>query len=286
MAQEKPTTFIEALEQTKSVLYAQAHADDENSIAGALARVTGAGKKLTMVCFTQGENEPMDVGVAKGRPMAEARARWLQDSAKLLGAEAVQLPFTDGPVSVDELEKGVIAFWPREATPKDVIAQWSKIDRDPYEDMIRQIRRTKPEMILTWEITQGWTGNAEHRTVAYLAQKAFREAADPKVFPRQILEEGLAAHQPRWLFWVLRGQGDIFGPHPMENIHCDAPGPGNRTACQVRAAVMMSYKRHTMREATQAQLDEVAQRAGEWMKTNPEHVQLAVEASPSKALDK
>ncbi|RMG54857.1 MAG: PIG-L family deacetylase, partial [Acidobacteria bacterium] len=101
-AQEKVTSILEALAQSRTVMYIGAHPDDENSIAGFLARSVGAGKKVYLVCFTRGENEPMDVGVPKGRPMAEARMQWLRDSAAILGAEPIQLPYTDGPSSVEE----------------------------------------------------------------------------------------------------------------------------------------------------------------------------------------
>lgn len=230
-----------------------------------------------MVCFTRGENEPLDVGVPKGRKMAEARMQWLRDSAAILGAEPIQLPYVDGPNTVEELERGVIGYWRRETTPQEVIAHWRKADRDPYEDLIRLIREKKPDLVLTWEKTQGWTGNAEHRTVGWLAERAFKDAADPKIFPQQ-LRAGLQPWQPKWLFWVLRGQGDAFGPHPMEKIPCDAPGPRGRTACEVKAAVMMSYKRHTMRAATPEQLAFTERQAANWLKNNPEHAQLAREA--------
>lgn len=280
--QAGPTSILEALSKSNTVMYLGAHPDDENSIDAFLARSVGAGKKTSMVCFTRGENEPMDVGVPKGRKMAEARSQWLLDSAALLGVEPIHLTYVDGPLTIEELERGVIRFWPRDATPEQVIAQWRKIDRDPYEDMVRVIREKKPDLVLTWEKTQGWTGNAEHRTVAWLAEKAFREAADPQVFPQQI-RDGLQPWQPKWLFWVLRGDsGDVFGPNPMEKIPCDVPARGGKTACEVKGAVLMSYKRHTMRTATAEQLAEGEQQAIKWVQSHPEHVQLALEAPRSK----
>jgi len=277
IGQEQPVSILDALAQSKTVMYVGAHADDENSIDALLARVTGAGKKLYMVCFTRGENEPMDVGVPKGRKMGDARAQWLRDSAELLGAEPIQLPYVNGPLSIEELERGEIRYWSRDSTPEQVIEQWRKIDRDPYEDMVRVVREKRPDLIITWEKTRGWTGNIEHRTVALLAERAFREAADPTVFPEQI-RGGLKPWQPRWLFWVLRGQDDVFGPYPMETITCDAPGPGGKTACEVKAAVLMSYKRHTMRSATARDLMIMESQAVEWVKRNPEHVQFALAA--------
>lgn len=274
--QEKPTSILDALARANAIMYFGAHPDDENSIAAFLARSVGAGKKTYLVCFTRGENEPMDVGVPKGRKMAEARMQWLRDSAAILGAEPIQLPYTDGPSSVEELERGVIRYWRRDTPPEKVIAHWRTIDRDPYEDMIHLIREKKPDLILTWEKTQGWTGNAEHRTVGTLAERAFKDAANPEVFPHH-LREGLQPWQPRWLFWVLRGEGDVFGPNPMEEIGCDAPGSGGKTACEVKAAVLMSYRRHTLRTATPEQLALMEQQAVKWVQSHPEHVQLVLE---------
>ncbi|GEM_PF-4204717 len=274
-AQERVRSIFEALAQSKTVMYIGAHPDDENSIAAFLARSVGAGKKTYIVCFTRGENEPMDVGVPKGRPMAEARMRWLRDAAAILGAEPIQLPYTDGPSSVEELERGVIRYWRRTTSLREVIAHWRTADRDPYEDMIRLIREKKPDLLLTWEKTRGWTGNAEHRTVGWLAERAFLEAANPDVFPHH-LRKGLSPWQPRWLYWVLRGDEDVSG-HPIEVIGCEAPGPGGRTACEVKAAVLVSYRRHTLRTATPEELVEMERQAVTWVRAHPEHVQLALE---------
>lgn len=278
---DKPTPILEALTRSETVMYIGAHADDENSIAAFLARSAGAGKKTYIVCFTRGENEPMDVGVPKGHKMGEARSQWLRDSAALLGAEPIQLPYVNGPLSIEEMERGVLRYWPRDTRPEEVIAQWRKSDRDPYEDMIRIIREKKPDVILTWEKTQGWTGNAEHRVLGLLSEKAFHDAADTEVFPEQI-HRGLQPWQPKWLFWVLRGEGDDFGPNPMEEIDCEAPGPGGKTTCEVKAAVLMSYKRHTVRDATPEQLAQMEKQAVKWVQSHPEHVQLVLEAEERK----
>lgn len=281
LGQDKPTSILDALIGSNTVMYIGAHADDENSIAAFLARSVGAGKRTYIVCFTRGENEPADVGVPKGRKMGEARSQWLRDAAELLGAESIQLPYVNGPLSIEEMEQGVIRYWRRDTQLEDVIAQWRKIDRDPYEDMIRLIREKKPDLILTWEKTQGWTGNAEHRVLGWLAEKAFRDAAKPAVFPHQ-LQQGLQLWQPKWLFWVLRGQGDVFGPNPMEAIGCEAPGPSGRTACEVKAAVLMSYRRHTMRKPTPEQLAQMEQQALNWVRRHPEHVQLVLGITRSR----
>lgn len=274
--QEKPTSVVDALARSGTVMYVGAHADDETSIAAFLARSAGSKKRTYMACFTRGENEPMDVGVPKGRKMGEARSQWLRDSASLIGAEAIQLPYVDGPSSIEELEQGVIRYWKADTTTEEVIAHWRKSDRDPYEDLIRMIREKQPDLILTWEKTRGWTGNAEHRTVGTLTERAFKEAADPAVFPNQI-REGLKPWQARWLYFVLRGQGDVFGPVPMEELACDAPGINGKTACEVKASVLMAYKRHTVRTATPEQLAQMQQLALTWVQRNPEHVQLAFE---------
>lgn len=275
--QENPTSIHEALARSNVIMYFGAHADDENSIAAFLAR-SGASKKTVMVCFTRGENEPMDVGVPKGRKMGEARSQWLRDSAALLGAEPIQLPYVNGPLSIQEMERGVLRYWPRGTTPEQVITRWRKADRDPYEDMVRLIREKKPDLILTWDKRRGWTGNAEHRTLGWLSEKAFRDSADPNIFPHH-LQERLQPWQPKWLFWVLRNEDDAFGPNPVEKIGCDGRGPGGKTACEVKASVLMSYKRHTMRDATLEQLAKTEQQALKWVKQRPEHVQLILEAT-------
>ena len=173
------------------------------------------------------------------------------------GRESVQLPYVNGPNAIEELERGVTGTWKRDATPQDVLTQWRKIvGRDPYEDMIRVIREKRPDLLLTWEKTQGWTGHIEHRMVAELAERAFNDAINPEIFPQQ-LREGLRPWQPKWLFWVLRARATGSAAErrvraePDGDGRLDGFGRGGRTAADVKAAVVMSYQapHHAYRNA-------------------------------------
>ncbi|GAA2584766.1 sugar-binding protein [Dactylosporangium fulvum] len=66
--------------------------------------------------------------------------------------------------------------------------------------IVRTIRTTKPEVIVTMNpsATQGNHGN--HQEAAMLAVEAFYAAADPNAFPEQIKKEGLQPFRPARLF--------------------------------------------------------------------------------------
>lgn len=66
--------------------------------------------------------------------------------------------------------------------------------------IVRTIRTTKPEVIVTMNpsATQGNHGN--HQEAAMLAVEAFYAAADPNAFPEQIKNEGLQPFRPARLF--------------------------------------------------------------------------------------
>jgi LmbE family N-acetylglucosaminyl deacetylase len=62
---------------------------------------------------------------------------------------------------------------------------------DTLEKVVRIVRRTRPEILLTMDPAPTPGNHGNHQEAARLAVEAFYAAADPKAFPEQITREGL-----------------------------------------------------------------------------------------------
>ncbi|MBN1668229.1 MAG: PIG-L family deacetylase [Anaerolineales bacterium] len=166
-----------------------AHPDDiEFSCAGTLARWANAGCKNSYVLCTSG-----DVGIAKpgmtrtkAREIREAEQR---EAARIAGAEEVIfLREPDGMLQPTlELRK----------------------------KLVREIRRFRPEVVITGDPTVVWSGenyinHPDHRAAATAALDAvFPAAGQPNLF-EELEEEGLQAFKPRKVYVTGWGNTDLF----------------------------------------------------------------------------
>ncbi|MEV0383631.1 sugar-binding protein [Nonomuraea sp. NPDC050643] len=83
---------------------------------------------------------------------------------------------------------------------------------DTLEKVVRIVRRTRPEILLTMDPAPTPGNHGNHQQAARLAIEAFYAAADPKAFPEQISREGLRPFAPaRLLTGGARGTSQV-GP--------------------------------------------------------------------------
>lgn len=166
-----------------------AHPDDiEFSCAGTLARWARAGARISMVLCTSGDVGIDQPGMTRQRAKeireAEARA-----AAQIIGAsEIIFLGEPDGLlVATLELRK----------------------------KLVREIRRFRPEVVITGDPTIVWAGkdyinHPDHRAAAQAALDAtFPAAGQPNLF-EELAEEGFLAHKPRKVFVTVWEGGDQF----------------------------------------------------------------------------
>jgi len=166
-----------------------AHPDDiEFSCAGTLARWAQAGTRLCYVVCTSGEVGIAQPGMTKVKA-AEIREAEQRAAAAIVGAEEVVfLHEPDGILSATlELRKR----------------------------LVREIRRFKPEVVVTGDPTTLWAGDdyinhPDHRAAALAAIDAtFPAAGQPNLF-EELEQEGLKAHKPRKVYVSGWGQTDLF----------------------------------------------------------------------------
>jgi len=173
----------------ESAMAIVAHPDDiDFSCSGTLARWARAGSRVSCLLCTSG-----DVGIAepgmtrqKAAGIREAEAR---EAARIIGAtEIIFLREPDGLLQPTlELRKRVV----------------------------REIRRFRPEVIVTGDPTVVWSrgdyiNHPDHRAAATAALDAtFPAAGQPNLF-EEFEQEGIKAHKVRKVYVTTWGDADVY----------------------------------------------------------------------------
>lgn len=153
-------------EDWERCLAVAAHPDDiEYGTASAVARWTTQGKRVTYLLVTRGEAGIDSMHPAQAGPLREAEER---AGAREVGVSTVE--FLDH-------SDGVVQYGP-----------------DLRRDIVRAIRRHRPEVVVTGAFTvrmiAGVTNQADHRAVGLAALDAARDAGNRWIFP-ELGDEGL-----------------------------------------------------------------------------------------------
>jgi len=174
----------------ESAMAIVAHPDDiEFGSAGTLARWAKAGARISYVLCTSGDVGIADPGMtrAQATEIREAEAR---EAARIAGAaEIIFLREPDGML---------------QAT------------LDLRKKLVREIRRFRPEVILTNDPTviiagADYINHPDHRAASLAALDAtFPAAGQPNLF-EELAEEGLTAHKPRKVYIGVWGDNaDVY----------------------------------------------------------------------------
>ena len=166
-----------------------AHPDDiEFSCAGTVARWIKAGAEVVYVLCTSG-----DVGIAEPG-MTKAKAAEIREAEQLAAADAVGV-------------KEVVFL--RE--PDGMLENTMKLRKR----LVREIRRFKPEVVITGDPTVVWArsdyiNHPDHRAAAGAALDAvFPAAGQPNLF-EELAEEGITAHKVRKVYVTSWQEADMF----------------------------------------------------------------------------
>jgi LmbE family N-acetylglucosaminyl deacetylase len=164
-----------------SALYVAAHPDDENT---ALIAYLGNERlyRTGYLSMTRGDGGQNLLGDEKGELLGVIRTQELLAARRTDGSEqfftrALDFGFSKGPVET-------LAIWNHDLILADVV--WN-------------IRRFQPDVIITRFPTTGEGGHGHHTASAILAGEAFTAAADPTKFPDQL--KYVSLWQPKRLYW-------------------------------------------------------------------------------------
>jgi LmbE family N-acetylglucosaminyl deacetylase len=173
----------------ESAIVIVAHPDDPDfSCAGTMARWAKSGTRICYVLCTSGDVGIAEPGMTREKA-AQIREKEQREAAKIVGVhEVVFLGEPDGMLQPTlELRKKIV----------------------------REIRRFRPEVVVTGDPTRVWSGNSyinhpDHRAAATAALDAtFPAAGQPNLF-EELATEGLSAHKPRKVYVTSWEEADVF----------------------------------------------------------------------------
>ncbi|RSD27033.1 NEW3 domain-containing protein [Mesobacillus subterraneus] len=177
---------IKPLDTTVTFLNTGAHPDDERSdFLAYLSR--GLGVKTASMIANRGEGGQNEIGNELGNALGIIRSREMIEASKITGVTAYHLSDTTSDAIYD------FGF---SKSPVETLEKW---DEDvTYERLIRFIRTYQPDIVMP-SFRDTPTQHGHHRAMAILSEKAFKDAANPSVYPEQ-LTEGLSVWQTKKFF--------------------------------------------------------------------------------------
>ncbi|MCJ7702092.1 MAG: PIG-L family deacetylase, partial [Anaerolineales bacterium] len=156
-----------------------AHPDDPDfSCSGTVARWAKAGTQICYVLCTSGDVGIAEPGMTREKA-AQIRETEQREAARITGVQEVV--FLGEPDGMLQPTLGL------------------------RKKIVREIRRFRPEVVVTGDPTRVWSGNSyinhpDHRAAATAALDAtFPAAGQPNLF-EEIQEEGFQAHKPRKVY--------------------------------------------------------------------------------------
>jgi LmbE family N-acetylglucosaminyl deacetylase len=178
---------IEKLSVVGNAMYVAAHPDDENTL---LIAWLAKEKKLrtAYMALTRGDGGQNLIGPEQGEYVGLLRTHELLEARKIDGGEQFFSRAIDFGFSKKTEE--ALSTWGREEILKD---------------LVYQIRKFKPDVIINRFPPDERAGHGHHSASAVLSAEAFDAAADPNVFPEQVVKWG--TWQAKRLVWNSFNRG-------------------------------------------------------------------------------
>jgi LmbE family N-acetylglucosaminyl deacetylase len=176
------------------ILLIVAHPDDDTAIAGYLARAIYEGhRRVAVVYATRGEGGGNAIGNERGAALGLEREIEARRALAFIGVTNVWFLGAPDTPAQDVLRS--LEHWDHGS----VLAQ-----------MVRLVRLTRPEVILTWlPLYVAGENHADHQASSVIANEAFDLAGDPTSFAEQLTtakyrehnSEGLSPWQPKKIYY-------------------------------------------------------------------------------------
>ena len=174
--------LLERLNTLGSLLVLGAHPDDENTaVIAYFAR--GRHIRTAYLSATRGEGGQNLIGPEQGPLMGVIRTQELLAARRIDGGEQFFTRAIDFGYS---------------KSPDEALTRWGR--ERLLSDMVRVIRRFRPDVIVTRFPHKGSGGHGQHTAVGHLSVEAFEAAGDPGRFPEQV-KQGLQPWRAKRLYW-------------------------------------------------------------------------------------
>lgn len=191
-----------------------AHPDDETAIGGYLAKIVlDEQRRIAVVYCNRGTGGGNSTGTEQSTSMGLIREI---EARRALAAYGVDLAwFLNGRDTPGQDVFQSLQSWGHGAT---------------LEAVVRIVRLTRPEVILTWlpHYVAG-ENHGDHQASGVIATEAFDVAGDPTAYPAQVApprergdinqwNEGLTAWQPKKLYFFSDASHDVAGDGPSFDL--------------------------------------------------------------------
>ncbi|HEY6953579.1 MAG TPA: PIG-L family deacetylase [Bacteroidota bacterium] len=201
------------------VLLIVAHPDDETAVGSFLAKtIFDDHKEIAIVYCTRGNGGGNSVGGEQANSLGAIREIEARRATAVLGISKVWfLNGSDTP--------GQDVFRSLQSWGHGTI----------LEQVVRLVRLTRPELVLTWlpDFVAG-ENHGDHQASGVIATEAFDMAGDPTVFPAQIAVprertdvgnwgEGLPAWQPKKIYYFSDASHSVKAEGPQFDIAAVSP---------------------------------------------------------------
>jgi LmbE family N-acetylglucosaminyl deacetylase len=172
---------VKRLGTTASVLFIDAHPDDED---GALLTylTRGLGARATLMSLTRGEGGLNAMSAEGNDALGLIRTNELLRADEAYGAD--QLWGTEADFGFSKSQEEAFSRWGHERV---------------LYDAVLAVRQRRPQVIVATFVGGITDGHGQHQVSGEIAQEAFKDAADPKVFPEQ-LKDGLQPWQAQAVY--------------------------------------------------------------------------------------
>ncbi len=178
------------------ILVIVAHPDDDTAVSTYLARAAlDQGKRVAVIFTTRGNSGPNGVGMEQGKALADERE---MEARRSLAARGI----TD------------VWFLRGQDTPtQDVLHSLETLGHGAaLEEVVRLIRLTRPEVILTWlPAYVAGENHGDHQASSVIAVEGFDLAANPLAFPEQVT--------PPRQHWGIANYGEGLHPWQVKKIY-------------------------------------------------------------------
>ncbi|GAA4855928.1 PIG-L family deacetylase [Paenibacillus vulneris] len=177
---------IKPLTTIASAMNTGAHPDDEHSATLAYLSL-GQGVNTFSIIANRGEGGQNEIGSELGNALGIIRTRELQEASKVTNITLSMLS--------EDINDPIFDFG-FSKSPDETLQKWG--ESVAYERLIRKIREDRPDVVYPSFLNEDST-HGHHRAINVITVKAFKDAADPAVFPEH-LQKGLQPWQVKKLY--------------------------------------------------------------------------------------
>jgi LmbE family N-acetylglucosaminyl deacetylase len=195
----------------KRALCVFAHPDDlEFTSGGTVSRLCAEGWRVDILVTTSGNKGTKDPHVT-GQMLAGEREEEARNAARIMGAnEPIFLGYHDGGTTNDDELRALL---------------------------VRQIRRLRPELVITWDGFRPGFNHRDHRVAGQAVYDAIYPSSDDHLYYPLDKEEGLEPHRPAAM---------LMAGSPNPDYHVDI---GKHIRTKIRAILAHTSQMRGRRES-------------------------------------